>query len=185
MQTFLPYDDFAESLTCLDPKRLNKQISECFQILRALKYSPIEQFHRKHYKEERKAKAAYIKLKAAYIKLKYDFHKKGGYKQTRPNKYKRAWTNHPAARMWKGYEDGLCAYAYMACLIQINRDLVKEPHMYMEAFKIAATIEYSYPPWFGNDDFHASHRSNLLRKSDYYNQFGWIEPNDLPYIWPV
>lgn len=179
MQTFLPYDDFAESLICLDPKRLNKQIAECFQILRALKYGPIEKYHRQHYKAERKAKAD-------YIKLKYKFRKKAGYGCYRPNKYKRAWTNHPAARMWKGYEDGLAAYGYMACLIQVNRGLVNAPHMYMEAFKNANVGEdFTYPPWFGNEAFHASHRSNLLRKSNYYNQFGWIEPNDLPYIWPV
>lgn len=33
---------------------------------------------------------------------------------------------------------------------------------------------------------HASHRSNLLRKEpEYYTQFGWTEPPDLPYVWPV
>lgn len=42
------------------------------------------------------------------------------------------------------------------------------------------------PPWFGREDFHASHRSNLLRKHpDWYRQFGWYEPDDLPYVWPV
>ena len=33
---------------------------------------------------------------------------------------------------------------------------------------------------------HASHRSNLLRKDpEHYMQFGWTEPPDLPYVWPV
>ena len=33
---------------------------------------------------------------------------------------------------------------------------------------------------------HASHRSNLLRKEPaHYTQFGWTEPPDLPYVWPV
>jgi len=36
MQTFLPYADFSKSAACLDPKRLNKQIVECKQILAAL-----------------------------------------------------------------------------------------------------------------------------------------------------
>ena len=36
MQTFLPYPDFAKSAACLDNKRLNKQIVECYQILRAI-----------------------------------------------------------------------------------------------------------------------------------------------------
>jgi len=42
-----------------------------------------------------------------------------------------------------------------------------------------------HPAWLGTDTFHASHRSNLLRKDpDYYGQWGWTEPSDLPYIWP-
>jgi len=42
------------------------------------------------------------------------------------------------------------------------------------------------PSWFGNEAFHASHRSNLLRKSyDWYFRWGWRESIDLPYIWPA
>lgn len=36
MQTFLPYPNFKDSAICLDNKRLNKQIIECYQILKAL-----------------------------------------------------------------------------------------------------------------------------------------------------
>ena len=41
------------------------------------------------------------------------------------------------------------------------------------------------PEWLGNNAFHLSHQSNLLRKNkEYYQQyFGNIESN-LPYIWP-
>lgn len=43
-----------------------------------------------------------------------------------------------------------------------------------------------YPSWFGNEEFHASHRSNLLRKdSIFYSQYYWDESSDLPYIWPT
>ena len=42
------------------------------------------------------------------------------------------------------------------------------------------------PTWLGNEAFHASHRSNLLRKDAvHYSQFGWSEPADLPYVWPA
>ncbi|HEY5312264.1 MAG TPA: hypothetical protein VIK18_07080, partial [Pirellulales bacterium] len=42
------------------------------------------------------------------------------------------------------------------------------------------------PPWLGSRKFHASHRSNLLRKKPaWYAQFGWKEPDNLPYVWPV
>lgn len=36
MQTFLPYDNFYESLSCLDSKRLGKQRVESFQIINIL-----------------------------------------------------------------------------------------------------------------------------------------------------
>jgi hypothetical protein len=40
--------------------------------------------------------------------------------------------------------------------------------------------------WFGYEPFHASHRSNLLRKDDdYYSAFGWTDPKDLKYVWLV
>lgn len=36
MQTFLPYEDFGQSLRCLDKRRLGKQRVEAMQILKAL-----------------------------------------------------------------------------------------------------------------------------------------------------
>lgn len=42
------------------------------------------------------------------------------------------------------------------------------------------------PPWFGLEEFHASHRSNLLRKDfAFYSRYGWIEEDSLPYYWPT
>lgn len=42
------------------------------------------------------------------------------------------------------------------------------------------------PSWLGDEEFHRSHRSNLLRKdSEYYGQFDWNESPDLEYVWPV
>ena len=41
------------------------------------------------------------------------------------------------------------------------------------------------PKWFGDEAFHRSHRSNLLRKDyEYYRNF-FDEPIDLEYSWPV
>lgn len=36
MQTFLPHISIVDSVKCLDSKRLNKQILECYQIIRVL-----------------------------------------------------------------------------------------------------------------------------------------------------
>jgi hypothetical protein len=42
------------------------------------------------------------------------------------------------------------------------------------------------PSWLGDPQFHAAHRSNLLRKDpEYYGKFGWTEPDDLEYPWPL
>jgi len=40
------------------------------------------------------------------------------------------------------------------------------------------------PVWIGDEELHASHRSNLLRKDpEHYGQFEWEEPDDLEYVW--
>ena len=88
------------------------------------------------------------------------------------------WANHPAVKMWEGYNDALAVY--MNCCISewIARG-------YKNNMKLETVKTYKLPEWIGWDKFHASHRSNLLRKdSVYYGCFGWDEPNDLPYIWP-
>jgi hypothetical protein len=47
--------------------------------------------------------------------------------------------------------------------------------------------EYNGLPWFiGNEAFHRSHRSNLLRKApEYYSELFSDVPDDLPYIWTL
>ena len=40
------------------------------------------------------------------------------------------------------------------------------------------------PHWLGKEEFHSSHRANLLRKDkEYYSQFNWTENLELPYVW--
>lgn len=88
------------------------------------------------------------------------------------------WSNHPAAKMWQGYEPALKAYMAECIKEWIQRG-------YKNTMDIPVVEQYELPPWFGNETFHASHRSNLLRKdSNYYGKFGWTEPSNLPYIWP-
>jgi hypothetical protein len=101
------------------------------------------------------------------------------------------WKNHPCIRMWRGYEIALAFYCMAICNEWISRgykDTIKVkiceklgidfPEAYSKEHNII------YPKWLGNEDFHASHRSNLLRKDpEWYGKFGWKEPNNLPYIW--
>ena len=90
------------------------------------------------------------------------------------------WVNHPAVLMWRGYDEALKLYANAMILEWEERGYNNNMELYL------ATTDITYPSWLGNDKFHASHRSNLLRKDkEYYGQFGWAEPDDLPYYWPI
>lgn len=89
------------------------------------------------------------------------------------------WNNHPATKMWIGHEDALAFYMN-ACI----KEWVKRGYKNSMAL-VDISPDVKMPSWFGNETFHASHRSNLLRKDPvYYGKFGWTEPNNLPYVWP-
>lgn len=89
------------------------------------------------------------------------------------------WQNHPAVRMWRGHSDALCEYMNS---IVIEWSIVRG---FKNSYEVVEVEHLILPLWIGNEAFHASHRSNLLRKDqNHYGQFGWNEPNDLPYVWP-
>lgn len=97
------------------------------------------------------------------------------------------WRNHPAVRMWRRFEDSLCCYAMAMCHEWIDRGFADSllPQFEQAAAEVRQAL-YVRPPFLGNDAFHASHRSNLLRKDPvFYGQYGWAEPADLPYVWPA
>lgn len=155
MQTFLPYPSFSESAAVLDRARLGKQRVEAKQILIALGV-PV------------------------------------GPHEGNPQSQ---WRNHPAVRLWRGYESSLVDYAIHVCREWTRRgytDTLTEQfetagRWIRETFADISPSSVSLSPlWLGDDTFHASHRSNLLRKSpDHYARFGWSEPADLPYVWPI
>jgi Pyrimidine dimer DNA glycosylase len=103
---------------------------------------------------------------------------------------KKAWANHPAVLMWKGHEGSLWEYTSLVCNEWIGRRFVNAKmqvnldNIYKRFWSRLYKTRH-YPPWLGNRAFHASHRSNLLRKdSKHYSRFGWKEPSTLPYVWP-
>ena len=90
-----------------------------------------------------------------------------------------AWKNHPIVLMWKNNPHSLANYHNECIWEWIKRG-------YKNTMPILMTIEEDLPSWFGNENFHASHRSNLLRKNfEYYSQFSWKEDINLPYIWII
>jgi hypothetical protein len=107
------------------------------------------------------------------------------------------WRHHPAVKMWAGYEEALVRYGLTICREWTDKG---------RADTVTATLQQDFarvcrgtvvrgqpdlaaagdlPPWLGDEAFHLSHRSSLLRKRpDFYRpRFG--EVPDVPYVWPV
>lgn len=98
----------------------------------------------------------------------------------------RGWSNHPAVRMWRGCELQLCEYGLV-----ITEEWKRRGFKDTCYNKIRQHLDWAEggnmlkPIWFGDVDFHDSHKSNLLRKDpDHYGKFFQHVPADLPYIWP-
>lgn len=91
------------------------------------------------------------------------------------------WVNHPATKMWKGHTNALILYMNT----MINEWKFRGYKNNMKIFDLK-TEKIILPNFIGNENYHASHRSNLLRKDkEYYRQFNWVEEDNLPYIWSV
>lgn len=90
------------------------------------------------------------------------------------------WQRHPAVNQWRGFEDALVAYYAAIC-----REWVRRGYKHTMPVMIPKG-DYAQPAWLGNAEYHASHRSNLLRKdAAYYGRYGWHEAADMPYVWPT
>lgn len=101
----------------------------------------------------------------------------------------KGWVNHPAVKMWRGHEYALTKYGLAMCLEWRKRGY-KDTLLdyFMEQRKIYVdNVEGNYlPRWFGNQEFHISHQSNLIRKRPFhYKPFFPGIPRDIPYVWPV
>lgn len=157
MQTFLPYPSYVDSAKVLDNRRLGKQRVECVQLLQAL-----------------------LGQKAVELP--------DGNWGLIPFKTK-GWVNHPAAKMWRGYTHSLADYGIAICEEWISRGYKDTclPRMSVLAPPLNEDRTHVQPPWIGSVAFHASHRSNLIRKDPkwYGKPQGWEEPDNLPYVWPV
>jgi hypothetical protein len=97
----------------------------------------------------------------------------------------KGWVNHPAAVMWRGYEQALVVYGIAMCREWIRRQYNDTMLPRFEAMLDSSTPKPDLPSWLGRDEIHISHQSNLLRKDpEFYGlRFPGI-PHDLPYVWP-
>lgn len=186
MQTFLPYPDFNKSAQCLDDKRLGKQRAECLQILKVLTAKP--------YKCN--------KCGMEYEDLTF------GSTCSMPETFStcngsiklKAWQHHPIVKMWKGYESLLSIYGYVVCYewklrgfndstgekIVIHSLKIRNFDSSIFLDDVYGRIKYPvlYPEWLGNEQFHLSHQSNLIRKlPEHYRPIFGDVPDNLPYEW--
>jgi hypothetical protein len=105
-----------------------------------------------------------------------------------PNYTHRGWRNHPAVRMWRGHEGALARYVLAVC-----EEWTSRGYKDTCADKVRALMDAHpewtgvAPSWFGDEEFHRSHRSNLVRKAPehYAPLFEPGLPADLPYVWPT
>jgi len=154
----------------LDRARLGKQRVECSQILRALEGRSV---------------------------------------MSEPEGERRSgWVSHPATKMWAGYEPAL--QLYMSCVVmewerrgytnnmthpyhvfridgpeleQVHHALVRDGATYPS---LPDPADVTMPPWLGDPEFHASHRSRLLEKDPtWYGGLGWTEEPGREYTWPL
>jgi hypothetical protein len=107
------------------------------------------------------------------------------------------WAHHPAALMWKGFEEALGRYGIACCEVWTERgfgdtcaatiatDLTAAGvHGIRSQAELAAAG--ALPPWLDDEDLLRSHRSALVRKDpDFYRPAFPDVPDDLPYEWPV
>lgn len=98
------------------------------------------------------------------------------------------WRHHPCVRMWEDHERSLFLYTVRILQEWVNRgyrDTIRHKLWTTEVICRLSPVD-NKPPWLGDEDFHRSHQSSLLRKDPkFYGRYGWDVPADLPYVWPV
>ena len=107
------------------------------------------------------------------------------------------WANHPAVLMWKGHEEALGRYGFTCCEVwtglgfadtceaTIRSDLAQAG---VTEFRSQAELAVAgaLPRWLGDEEYHRSHRSSLLRKDpEHYRRLFPDTADDLPAVWPV
>jgi len=112
----------------------------------------------------------------------------------------KGWSNHPVARMWRGYETALVSYISATYFEWRGRGykstlLEKTYRTYDKAVELGRiSSELVLPNWMTDTEYYlklcSTHRTALLCKHyDWYRQFNWPEdpghaPATYTYLWP-
>jgi len=170
MQTFLPYQDYERCARVLDHLRLGKQRVEAKQILLALLQG------------DEVAKPV-VSGSGPIVW--------GKIPDPLPRDLRLAatpWLNHPAVKMWRGYECSLARYGMAMCAEWLRRGFEENLFDFFsdKADKLwPGQGEPNKPAWL-NEAFCSNHRARLLDKNpEFYGKFGWTEEPTKTYFWPV
>lgn len=99
------------------------------------------------------------------------------------------WQSHPAVTMWRGHLPALLEYASAMAgewFMRTGRIHAAYTNMLADHDSLdEPPVSYSKPMWCDDPRVHASHQSNLVRKSaeEYAPHFPDV-PDDLDYYWP-
>lgn len=102
----------------------------------------------------------------------------------------RGWVNHPAVRMWRGYERALLTYALAICVECDKRGIADNVHMKEWFTSLVPKHPVNLPPWLINKEVFTrirdTHRAALVHKLPvhYHPQFP-DAPTFTTYFWPV
>ena len=177
MQTFLPFPKFKKSVMALDPDRLGKQRAEVKQLLIAIYWDVLKKN---------------IFLAEAVLPDPY---------RLNDPKYERSYRTiaaHPACRMWEDYPMALIAYGMACCQEWVRRGKKDNTYATFESFAalaedvfteqnwLEANMPELIPKWIGDENFHRSHRQNLIRKEPAWYEIGlgWTDGPSDEYFWP-
>lgn len=99
------------------------------------------------------------------------------------------WKNHPAVKMWKGYEGFLVRNYLTTHLMAWNQFGYSNEKCYRHQEQLVQLLPVSssekMPNWV-TKEFIESHRSNLIKKDYFYYKEKFPDTiENLPYIWPV
>lgn len=99
--------------------------------------------------------------------------------------------------MWSGYEEALTRYGLTVCAVwvaaghadtcagKLRSDLAASVGVTDPRTEDVLAATRNLPPWFGDEAFHRSHASALVRKDPaHYRHWFPDVPDDLPYVWP-
>jgi hypothetical protein len=107
------------------------------------------------------------------------------------------WRHHPAVKMWRGHEEALGRYAFTCCEVWVESGFgdtcattigseLASVGIAPVRTQAELAADGALPSWLGDEDFHRSHQSALVRKDSafYGDKFPGVPP-DLPYVWPA